>query len=58
MKLGTWITSTRISQSIKSVMKNTTGSAMFFQEDFTAVLRADVNGKHWMCQENRRGRRG
>src|SRR6266576_2906781 len=54
MKLGTRITSTRISHRIKSAMKNKTGSAMFFQEDFTAALRADVNGKYPPCQESER----
>jgi len=28
------------------------GSATFFQEDFTASLRADVNGKTRLCQES------
>src|SRR6266545_5881680 len=35
MKAGTLITSTRISHSTKSAMKNKTGSAAFFQENFT-----------------------
>src|SRR5437763_1411339 len=54
MKLGTRITSTRISHRIKSAMKNKTGSAMFFQEDFTAALRGDVIGKQPPCQESER----
>src|SRR5580765_5861511 len=53
IKLGTLITSTRISQSTSSATKNITGSAMSFQENFTALLRADVKGKRRWCQENR-----
>src|ERR1700752_3662488 len=52
IKLGTLITSTRISQSTSSATKNITGSAMSFQENFTALLRADVKGKHPSCQES------
>src|ERR1043165_4992378 len=54
MKAGILITSTRISQSTRSAMKNNTGSRIFFQENCTVVLRADVKGKRWYCQENRR----
>src|SRR5260370_39605863 len=51
-KRGTLITSTRISQSTSSATKNIAGSAMSFQENFTALLRADVKGKHPSCQES------
>src|SRR5882724_5305821 len=53
IKAGTLITSTRISQSTSNARKNNTGSATFFHENFTALLRADVNGKLPTCQENR-----
>jgi hypothetical protein len=53
IKAGTLMTSTRISQSTSNARKNNTGSATFFHENFTALLRADVNGKLPTCQENR-----
>src|SRR5689334_7146344 len=46
------MTSTKISQNSKSTAKKSTGSATFFQEDFTSALRADVKGNHRCCQEN------
>src|SRR5574341_492245 len=57
MKLGTLITSTRISQSTNSTRKKRIGSATFFQENFTVALRADVNGKVWTCQGNHKPHR-
>jgi outer membrane protein assembly factor BamB len=48
---GTLITSTRISHNTNRTKKKTTGSATFFQEDFTSALRADVNGKLQWSQE-------
>src|SRR6476646_2430445 len=52
IKVGTLMTSTKISQSSSSTAKKTTGSATFFHEDFTGALRADVRGNHRCCQEN------
>src|ERR1051325_5680622 len=52
IKVGTLTISTRISQSTSSATKNTMGSATSFQENFTALLGADVNGKLRLCQEN------
>src|SRR5262245_41987271 len=40
MKAGTLISSTRISQSTNNARKNNTGSATFFQENFTALYSA------------------
>src|SRR6185369_13895723 len=52
IKVGTLMTSTRISHRTKSAAKKSTGSKAFFQENFTGALRADVRGNSRCCQEN------
>src|SRR3990170_1532789 len=45
MKAGTLMISTRISHSTRSATKKTTGSAMFFQDAFTAYLLKESFGR-------------
>src|SRR3990172_8836315 len=44
IKAGTLMMSTRISHSTRSAMKKTIGSAMFFQDPFTAYLLKESPG--------------
>jgi hypothetical protein len=50
--------STSNSHRIRSARKNTIGSAMFFQENFTVLLRSNVKGKPLGCQGKSLNRRG
>src|SRR3990172_12986488 len=45
IKAGTLMISTRISQSTRSARKKSTGSAMFFQDAFTAYLLKESPGR-------------